>query len=153
MRQMGRIVMILKETTGALLAAVVGGLLVGLSAFLMLFLRGRIAGISGVFSAALRRGAETWHWSFVAGLVLAGLAARLAGLVPSPALAQMPIWLLGVAGLLVGFGTRMGRGCTSGHGVCGLANLSGRSLIAVAIFMIVAASTHTLLTDMIFARS
>jgi len=117
-------------------ASLAGGLLVGLAAALLLLFNGRIAGISGVLGGLLRpvRGDVTWRAAFVAGLVLAPLAWLLLG--PLPRLhidASLPV--LVVAGLLVGIGTRVGSGCTSGHGVCGLSRGSVRSLAATATFM------------------
>jgi uncharacterized membrane protein YedE/YeeE len=121
-------------------SAAIGGGLIGLSAILLMLLTGRIAGISGIFAGCL--GFETsdkgWRVAFIAGLILAPLIAGWAGYpLPSP---QMPAsWAVVVAaGLLVGFGTRLGGGCTSGHGICGIARLSGRSIAATAIFIFTA---------------
>lgn len=124
------------------LAAVVGGVLIGLSATLLLLLNGRIAGISGIANGLLgtaRSGDRAWRVAFLAGLMAAGgLAMHLLGsAAPSPA--RTPVLLL--AGLLVGFGTTLGNGCTSGHGVCGLGRLSWRSLAAVLTFMATAMIT------------
>lgn len=112
-----------------------GGALIGLSASLYWSLNGRIAGISGILSAALlKAGPERWvNVVFLIGLVLAGVGfAAFTNRVPAPSLPLLP---LAVAGLLVGFGTRLGGGCTSGHGVCGLSRFSIRSLLAVITFM------------------
>jgi uncharacterized membrane protein YedE/YeeE len=121
-------------------SAGIGGGLIGLSAVLLMLLTGRIAGISGIFAGCL--GFETsdkgWRVAFIAGLILAPLIASWIGYaMPSP---QMPAsWAVVIAaGLLVGFGTRLGGGCTSGHGICGIARLSGRSIVATAIFMLMA---------------
>jgi uncharacterized protein len=119
------------------ISAAVGGALIGLAAVLLMLLNGRIAGVTGVFAGLIDpistdRG---WRATFVAGLILAPLSATLVGYtIPIP---QMPASLLTivVAGLLVGFGTRLSNGCTSGHGVCGIARLSPRSITATAIFM------------------
>lgn len=117
--------------------ALIGGALIGLSAVLFLLLNGRIAGISGLVAGVLSWPSERWgvEVSFIIGL-LAGplLLAFFDGSWPAvhPA-AGAPT--LAVAGLLVGFGTRLGSGCTSGHGVCGLARLSPRSLVAVSTFL------------------
>lgn len=124
------------------LVPLLGGVLIGLSATLLLLLNGRIAGISGIVNGMFRRqaGSEwTWRVAFLVGLMGAGgLAIKLLQLeTPSPV--AMPI--LVVAGLLVGFGTSLGNGCTSGHGVCGLGRFSKRSLAAVVTFMIVAMIT------------
>ncbi len=113
-----------------------GGILIGLSATLLLALNGRIAGISGIVNGAIAFAAvETWRWLFLLGLIAGGLTYEYA-LAPQPTTTYpfAPVTMI-VAGLLVGFGTRMGNGCTSGHGVCGLGRLSGRSLVAVITFM------------------
>ena len=108
-----------------------------------MLLTGRIAGISGIFGGCLGFGMNDkgWRIAFIAGLILAPLIARSIGYaMPSP---QMPAsWtVVIVAGLLVGFGTRLGGGCTSGHGICGVARLSGRSITATVIFMLTAIAT------------
>ncbi|MEI9903300.1 MAG: YeeE/YedE thiosulfate transporter family protein [Asticcacaulis sp.] len=114
--------------------------MIGLAAGGLYLTTGRIAGVSGIFGDSFLRTPGLWRWLFVAGLILAGLVAHLLGF-PLPAgLGGNPI-LLAIAGLLVGFGTRLGNGCTSGHGVCGLARLSVRSLTAVIVFMAAAALT------------
>jgi uncharacterized membrane protein YedE/YeeE len=121
-------------------SAAIGGALIGLSALLLMLLTGRIAGISGIFGGLL--GLDTndrgWRAAFVAGLILAPLVAGAVGYaMPSP---QMPAsWgVVIAAGLLVGSGTRLAGGCTSGHGICGIARLSVRSMTATAIFMVAA---------------
>lgn len=119
------------------LSAAIGGALIGLSAVLLMLLNGRIAGISGILAGGLgfEIGDKGWRIAFIVGLILAPLVAGAFGYaVPLP---EMPAnWLVVVAaGLLVGFGTRLGGGCTSGHGICGLARLSPRSIAATAIFM------------------
>jgi uncharacterized membrane protein YedE/YeeE len=118
------------------LVALLGGVLIGISSAALLLLNGRVAGISGIlFSLAGRPDSYEWAWrlAFLIGLMGAGgMAMRLLGqTTPSPA--SMPVLI--VAGLLVGFGTSMGSGCTSGHGVCGLGRLSKRSFAAVLTFM------------------
>jgi uncharacterized protein len=130
------------------ISAAIGGALIGLSAVLLMMLNGRIAGITGVFAGLIdpTGNDRAWRATFIVGLVAAPLSAALLGL-PLP-LPQMPssLTIIAVAGLLVGFGTRLSNGCTSGHGVCGIARLSPRSLAATAIFMgaaiIVAALTR-----------
>lgn len=119
--------------------ALAGGILIGLAATLLLWLNGRIAGISGILNGALRSARHdiAWRLLFLAGLTAgAGLWLWLApptyGFTPRE---DYPPALLIAAGLLVGFGTRLGSGCTSGHGVCGIARLSPRSIIATLIFM------------------
>lgn len=126
--------------TTAITAALEGGVLIGLAAGGLYITTGRIAGVSGVFGDAILRKPVLWRWLFVTGLVLSGLIARVVGLSVPASLGGTPV-LLAVAGLLVGFGTRLGNGCTSGHGVCGLARLSLRSLAAVIVFMVTAAVT------------
>ncbi|HYP57258.1 MAG TPA: YeeE/YedE family protein [Beijerinckia sp.] len=114
-----------------------GGALIGLSAALFLSLDGRIAGVSGIVSGALRRLDENLlrNLAFVAGLMLGPILYRVAfGGWPLVRI-EGSLGVLALAGLLVGFGTRLGSGCTSGHGVCGLARFSPRSLVAVVSFL------------------
>ncbi len=119
------------------LSAAIGGALIGLAAVLLMWFTGRIAGISGIMAGALAftGGDKAWRFAFIAGLILAPLGAGLVGYPVS--YPDMPAnWaVIVVAGLLVGFGTRLGGGCTSGHGVCGVARLSPRSIVATGIFM------------------
>ncbi len=122
------------------LSAAIGGALIGLSAALLMLVAGRVAGITGIFSGALTgtAGERGWRWAFVGGLILAPLSGALVGY-PLTVPAMPGNWaLIIVAGVLVGFGTRMSNGCTSGHGVCGIARISPRSITATAIFMAVA---------------
>lgn len=120
------------------LSASIGGALIGLSAVMLMGLNGRIAGISGVFSgtAFAEPGDRSWRILFVIGLIVAPFAyALVSGIQPAFEMAAgWPLILAG--GLLVGFGTRLGSGCTSGHGVCGLSRLSPRSMAAVGLFMV-----------------
>ncbi|MCA1370325.1 YeeE/YedE family protein [Bradyrhizobium sp. BRP14] len=120
-----------------------GGLLIGLSAGLYLLLNGRIAGISGLAAAATgltHGGDRKLGLGFLAGVIAgAWLAAALIRR-PEIVITSSPALLI-AAGLIVGYGTRLGSGCTSGHGVCGIARLSPRSLAATAIFMAVAGAT------------
>jgi uncharacterized membrane protein YedE/YeeE len=119
-----------------------GGLLIGISASLFLWLNGRVAGISnivgGLWSAA--KGDSGWRWFFIIGLLCGGLS--LAILRPE-SFGESPASLpkLALAGFLVGFGARLGNGCTSGHGVCGLSRRSFRSLVATLVFMVTAMFT------------
>ena len=126
-------------------ASLVGGVLIGSSAVMVMALFGRIAGIAGISTGAMGallpvRGADdhAWRFAFVGGLIAAPLLVALFD--PDAVQQTVPANLVGmaVAGLLVGAGTALGSGCTSGHGVCGLARLSGRSLTAVATFMFAA---------------
>lgn len=128
-------------TLSVALSALAGGALIGLAAALFMLLNGRIAGISGVLGAVVEGQAAAWRLAFIAGLVVsAPLAALVAGSLP-PVTFETPLWLLVPAGLLVGVGTRLAGGCTSGHGVCGLARLSPRSLVATGLFMAAGAAT------------
>jgi uncharacterized protein len=123
-------------------SALLGGSLLGLAACLLLLAVGRIAGISGIVAGlfAPARDDRSWRLAFVPGLVAGCFLARTAGAdTPPVVLGSVPQLVL--AGLLVGFGTRLGNGCTSGHGVCGLARLSPRSLAATATFMAAGALT------------
>jgi len=119
------------------LSAAVGGALIGLAAALLMLLAGRVAGISGILSGCLAtgNGDRGWRLAFLGGLILAPLTGAVAGYgLTAP---QMPasFGVILAAGLLVGFGTRLGGGCTSGHGICGIARLSPRSITATAVFM------------------
>lgn len=117
--------------------ALAGGLLIGAAATLLLWLNGRIAGVSGIVGHALapQPGDVAWRLMFVAGLVAGGALgfAVVPDSLPSAAV-DSPV-LIALAGLLVGVGTSYGSGCTSGHGVCGLARRSARSLVATLVFM------------------
>jgi hypothetical protein len=117
-------------------SALAGGLLIGLAAALFVLLDGRIAGISGVLGGLLTpsRGDVGWRAAFVLGLVAAPAVFLLFRHLPRPHV-DASTGALVAAGLLVGVGTRYGSGCTSGHGVCGLARLSPRSLVATLTFM------------------
>ncbi len=118
-------------------AALGGGLLIGLSAVLLLYLNGRIAGISGILNGALAHqvGDTAWRLAFIVGML--GGGAAYWWLTPHAFAPRQgfPVGLLLVAGFLVGFGTRLGSGCTSGHGVCGLGRRSLRSLVATITFV------------------
>lgn len=124
------------------LSALGGGVLIGLAAGAMILLAGRIAGVSGIVGGLIppRRGDAGWRIAFVLGLFLAPMLASL-GRPPEPPGLSSNVLLLATAGVLVGFGARLGSGCTSGHGVCGLARLSPRSLAATGTFMGAAIAT------------
>jgi uncharacterized membrane protein YedE/YeeE len=133
------------------ISAAIGGALIGFAAALLMLSTGRIAGISGIFGGLLDPGSSDkgWRVAFIAGLILAPLTGGLVGF--AVALPDMPAsWIVVVAaGLLVGFGSRLGAGCTSGHGICGIARLSPRSIAATGIFMgaaivVVALTRHVL---------
>ena len=118
-------------------SALAGGVLIGAAAALLWVMNGRIAGISGIVGGLTQpaRGDVGWRVAFLVGMVVAPLAyAVVAGSVV-PATIASPLPLLVAGGLLVGFGTRLGSGCTSGHGICGMARLSPRSIIATLTFM------------------
>ena len=125
------------------LSGLIGGLLIGLAAALLLLMNGRISGISGIVGGMLAtKSSEVgWRVMFVAGLLLGAFIYMLAtgGAIPVRMQATVPV--LVAAGLLVGFGTRLGSGCTSGHGLCGIARLSRRSIVATAVFFGVAMLT------------
>ncbi len=126
------------------LSALIGGALIGLAASILLLVHGRIAGIAGIFGETLRgdgvRGEGAFRFAFLVGLGLAGLAFRLFH--PSSFGTSPTHWAgVALAGVLVGYGTRLGGGCTSGHGVCGLSRLSIRSLVATCTFMLTAGVT------------
>jgi len=116
------------------ISALAGGALLGLASVWLLAADGRIAGVSTILHGIFSSPQDRWRMAFVAGLFLAGLAWQAAG-APAPLRTGFPPGWAALAGLLVGFGTRMGSGCTSGHGVCGLGRMSLRSLVAVIAFM------------------
>ena len=114
-----------------------GGVMIGLAAALLLLANGRVAGISGILGGLLRpaHGDITWRAAFLIGLFVAPLAWLTMGAMPPAQIDHSPA-LLTVSGLLVGLGTRFGNGCTSGHGVCGIARFSPRSLAATLCFLV-----------------
>jgi uncharacterized membrane protein YedE/YeeE len=125
-------------------ASLIGGALIGLAAVLLMLAEGRIAGVSGIASRLLpplRDGLPGGQFGFVLGLVAAPFAVMAVTGAPVVQTVSANMPLMAIAGLLVGFGTVLGNGCTSGHGVCGLSRLSLRSLAAVATFMIAAFAT------------
>jgi uncharacterized membrane protein YedE/YeeE len=125
------------ETGFGWLAPLLGGGLIGAAALLLMGGVGRIAGISGIVGGALDRprGDTAWRWLFLGALIAGAGLHRWVAAEPIVPRSDFPVTVLLVAGLLVGVGTRLGSGCTSGHGVCGLARLSPRSLVATATFM------------------
>jgi hypothetical protein len=130
------------ETTFTPISAAIGGLLIGLAAAVLLLVNGRIAGISGILGQALwpsARESRGWRLAFLAGLPLgAGLVSLATGGLTTQ-IAASPLTLV-VAGVLVGFGTQLGSGCTSGHGVCGIGRGSPRSISATLFFMVAGAA-------------
>jgi uncharacterized protein len=127
------------------LAAILGGAMIGLSASIVLLVLGRVAGISNILADLLSLGKKTQPWvvPFVLGLVVGGVALFMV----APSVYGVPagrsLYSLLAAGLLVGFGSRMGSGCTSGHGICGLSRMSVRSLVATLTFMATGFMTAT----------
>ncbi|ANU38470.1 YeeE/YedE family protein [Vibrio scophthalmi] len=120
-----------------------GGMLLGISAVLLLLINGKVAGISGILNGVVspNAGERAWRILFLAGMMIGGVVALNWLGVARPALANTGLWLYAIAGLLVGIGTFVGNGCTSGHGICGIGRLSKRSIVATSVFMIVAALT------------
>ncbi len=129
-------------------SALAGGALIGLAASLLLYLNGRIAGISGIVNGASSAppGDKSWRIAFLAGLVAGGTVIIYGLPLPFSPRTAFPLPLLIAGGLLVGFGTRLGSGCTSGHGVCGVARLSPRSIIATLTFVVAGMLATTFLT-------
>jgi uncharacterized protein len=128
-------------------SATIGGTLIGMASVLLMLLNGRIAGISGILAGVLTVSSEDggWRLAFIAGLIIAPIISVFLGRpLPEP---DMPAsWLLIImAGFLTGFGARLGGGCTSGHGVCGIARLSRRSIAATAIFIATAVAVVTIM--------
>jgi uncharacterized membrane protein YedE/YeeE len=125
------------------LFALAGGAMIGLAAFALMAVKGRVMGISGILASLIRPDAEDsngWRLAFVAGALVSPLGLGLFDF----EIEITPVasgWVLPLAGLLVGFGAALGSGCTSGHGICGLARLSPRSLVAVLTFMLAAVIT------------
>ena len=123
------------------ISALIGGICIGIASAFMMLSAGRIAGISGIAFKGVSE-PQTQHWSlmFLLGLVLGTALFHLMSGLPFPGLdLSMPLLVTG--GILVGFGTKLGSGCTSGHGICGLARFSKRSLVAVVVFMTAAMMT------------
>jgi uncharacterized membrane protein YedE/YeeE len=132
-------------------SAGIGGLLIGISASVLWLSLGRIAGISGILGGLWtpHAGDVAWRVAFLIGLIIAPLLyASAAADVPRITVSVSPLLVI-AGGLLVGFGTRLGGGCTSGHGVCGLARLSPRSITATAVFMVTAILTSYVLRHVI----
>ncbi|WP_244935392.1 YeeE/YedE family protein [Parashewanella spongiae] len=121
--------------------ALVGGILLGCSAILLLMFNGRIAGISGILGGCISAPSSDWIWRglFIVGILIGGAIAAPFGEMPQN-FGSSPV-TLAIAGLLVGIGTRIGSGCTSGHGICGIGRFSPRSIIATVTFMLTAGIT------------
>ena len=135
-------------------SALAGGALIAISLATMLLVTGRIAGLSGVFAGCLQAapGDRTWRMWFVGGMLATGGAFAVAHPATFDAGARVPLWVLAIAGALVGLGTRMSNGCTSGHGLCGMSRFSKRSLVATIVFFGVGVATATI-TGMIVRGS
>jgi len=133
--------------TNSLLSALAGGVLIGVSAGALMLGRGRIAGVGGMIGGLASAPREdTWHrTAFLSGLVLAGAIAAMFH-APTLGVSPLSIPLLVIGGLLVGYGGQRAAGCTSGHGVCGLARFAPRSLVAVVTFMVTGAITAQILS-------
>lgn len=114
-----------------------GGALIGVAVSLMLLWNGRVTGISGILYGLLtpRKGDSSWRWSFLLGLVSGGITLQMLRPESFGAAVGKGPWTVLVAGLIVGFGTVLGSGCTSGHGVCGISRMSPRSLLATVVFI------------------
>ena len=124
------------------LSGLIGGGLIGLASALLMLSAGRLAGVSGIVGGLLTTGSDrAWRLAFIAGLIVAALIGPLFGTPGAARLSSSNLAIYAAAGLLVGFGSRMGNGCTSGHGVCGFARISARSIAATLIFMGVAIIT------------
>ncbi len=128
-------------------SAAIGGALIGFAAVLLMTTHGRIAGISGILSAGLfgEKHERGWRLAFIAGLIAAPLTYQVFAGAPPEFSMETPLPLVIAGGLIVGFGTRLGSGCTSGHGVCGISRLSPRSIVATLIFMFVGMATVSIL--------
>lgn len=129
----------------------IGGFLIGLSAVLFLWLNGRMAGISGLVHGLCppEKNMQFWRITFLVGLIVGGLSFYLFPIIQFPLRTHYPVYLLIIGGFLVGFGTRMGHGCTSGHGVCGIARLSMPSVIATLAFFLSGAMTVFIIRHLI----
>ncbi|EJG2018524.1 YeeE/YedE family protein [Vibrio parahaemolyticus] len=120
-----------------------GGILLGISATILLLVNGKIAGISGIMNGIMspKKGDYSWRLLFAVGMIAGGLISVLMLGVAVPITANLSLGMVIAAGLLVGIGTRLGNGCTSGHGICGMGRLSKRSIVATCVFMAVAGLT------------
>lgn len=124
-------------TTFTPIEALVGGSLIGIAAVALMAFHGRIAGMTGILSGAiLSRGDRDWRIAFLLGAIAAPIAILVLTGTSLPLQAELPTWAIVLGGLLVGIGVTFGGGCTSGHGVCGIARLSPRSITATATFMV-----------------
>ncbi len=138
-------------TTDDLIRALAGGALIGVGSVMLLWLNGRIAGISGIMNGVFssRFAGMAWRLAFVLGLVAGGFAWQAASGEPLMTRVDHPLWMTIVAGLLVGFGTRLGSGCTSGHGICGISRLSPRSIVATMTFVVTGIFVATTISEVL----
>ncbi|MDU0354431.1 YeeE/YedE family protein [Paraglaciecola aquimarina] len=125
--------------------AFIGGMLIGLGAVLLMLTNGRIAGISGIVNRAISSHsiAGLWRWGFILGLIVAPFVTSLWGF-KLPESLPLDFFTLAISGLIVGIGTQIGSGCTSGHGICGIGRLSKRSIVATMTFMFSAMAVVTI---------
>lgn len=124
-------------------SSLLGGMLLGITAIMFLLINGKIAGISGITAGIFTRKNQdlAWRVAFISGLIIAGIIAAKTGIVSENSQTSINPFIAIAAGLLVGIGTKIGNGCTSGHGICGIGRLSIRSIVATVIFMISAIAT------------
>jgi uncharacterized membrane protein YedE/YeeE len=129
------------------LSAIAGGVLIGTASVLLMALNGRVAGISGILGGLKAKSDPQTYWrlAFLAGLIAAPTLFVLSGQTLPPISIDASYPMLIIAGLLVGYGTRLGGGCTSGHGICGISRLSKRSIIGTATFILLGMITTTLI--------
>ena len=120
-----------------ILMPLTGGIIIGIAASMMLLFNGKVAGVSGIFGGMLfQKGNErAWKLSFIAGLITGGILLNILNAEIFENTSGRGLFIVTIAGLLVGIGTRVGGGCTSGHGVCGIGRLSGRSIVATVTFV------------------
>ena len=123
---------------------ITGGILIGLSAVFLMLSIGKIAGIAGITWGAVSSSTDisdrSWRWFFIGGLVVGAFLLHVVSGKPIPEVTNTPVQAI-LAGLIVGIGVKLGNGCTSGHGVCGMSRLSARSIVATTVFMAVAIAT------------
>jgi hypothetical protein len=138
-------------TTNDLVLSLAGGALIGLASVLLLWLNGRIAGISGIVNGTFASPKSEYGWriAFVGWLILGGVAFQVVAGGELINRTDYPVWLTIAAGFFVGFGTRLGSGCTSGHGICGISRLSVRSLVATSLFVATGMLVATLLRGLL----
>jgi len=139
------------QSLSSYLSPLFGGFLIGCSALLLMLVLGRIAGISGIASSLLNKGTtdKIWRLVFIIGIIIGALLLQLVLPKSLPFRAELSTIVIVIAGLLVGFGSHYGSGCTSGHGVCGIGRFSSRSIVATITFMVTAAITVFIIRHMV----